>query len=168
MLCVKAGQCPDINLNFVPRPGHVTGQRSVCGGRQAEFCSLPFPLPLHTQRLGVCPDENHNCAQAAARILGVPVPCGHPWWRALRSDEPHDSSVWNSDRDGVCERPSTFVMCPRYILLAWTFNGAVPFCSFLLPFYFSALQTHIWEMFSRYHYCKLLTLEDEINVLLNS
>lgn len=66
----------------------------VCCGWQAELPSLPLPFPLCAQRGCLCQDEDHHRAQAAARILGLPLPCAHSRRGALWAVEPLDCRVW--------------------------------------------------------------------------
>lgn len=137
--CLVTSSCicpkPDEVLTRIspvfPRAGHAAGQWSVCGGGQAEFHPVPVPFPLHPPRGGVLADENHDCPQAAARVLGLPVPRGHPWWRALWAHEPHDSSVWDRHRDGARGWHPAFAVLPGYVSLALWFSEVSAFLASL-------------------------------------
>lgn len=50
----------------VHRSGYAAVHGPLCGRRQAQLHPLPVPLPLCAQRGGLCQNENHVCAQAAA------------------------------------------------------------------------------------------------------
>lgn len=60
------------------RSGHAAVHGPLCGRRQAQLHPLPVPLPLCAQRGSLRQNEDHVCAQAAARVLGLPVSCPHP------------------------------------------------------------------------------------------
>jgi hypothetical protein len=59
-----------------------------CLPPQPSGLQVPEPLPLHPPRRLLCRAAHHHSAQAAARVLGVPVPRAHPRRLPLRLAQP--------------------------------------------------------------------------------
>lgn len=74
--------------------------RTLCCGWQAELHTLSLPFPLCAQRGRFCQDADHHSTQAAAGVLGFPLPRAHPRRGALWSDEPLNHHMWG--RHTVC------------------------------------------------------------------
>lgn len=74
--------------------------RTLCCGWQAELHTLSLPFPLCAQRGRFCQDADHHSTQAAAGVLGFPLPRAHPRRGALWPDEPLNHHMWG--RHTVC------------------------------------------------------------------
>ena len=65
---------------------------------------IPFPLSLHPPRRLLCRAAHHHRAQAAARVVGLPLPRAHSGRLALRPAQPLHGfvQVCVRARAGVC------------------------------------------------------------------
>lgn len=114
----------------VYRSRHAAEHRSVCCSWQAQLHSLPVSLPLRAQRSSIRQDENHFCSKAAAGVLGLPVSCPHPRWRALWAHEPHDGQLWDCGTNPAHHIPAYFALFPRWVSQHFKYsdsNGIVSF-----------------------------------------
>lgn len=82
----------------------------VCCGWQAELHPLSLPFPLCAQRGWLCQDEDHHSAQAAPRVLGLPLSCAHPRRSTVWAAEPPDCHMRG------CHEARLHRICPSLAL----------------------------------------------------